>query len=351
METVEIDGGMLEAGGQVIRTSLALSALTGKPLLIRNIRSSRPKAGLRPQHLAAAKAIASMCSAELKNAAIGSSQIFFKPSAVSETNLGVNIGSAGSISLLLSQVLPVSLLKETKLRVIGGTNVPFSPPMEFLQKSLFPVLHRMGARLEANVSSLGYFPKGNGAVSFSSRPARLPLKPVSLLEFGELEFVRAFSHCASLPKRVAENQAIAAKHALADLNVEFEEKIACRDNAATVGSGITLFACTSTGAVLSGSALGSKGLPAEEVGKEAAKNLLKELNAGQACDSHLADQLIPFMALAGGKSEICSSCLTSHCVTNIAVVEKFLPVHFSVQGSQGEPARISVEGACFSRPK
>lgn len=345
---IEIDGGMLLGGGQILRTSLALSALTGNELHIKNIRSGRPKPGLRPQHLASAKTIASICNAELKEALLGSTELFFNPQNVSKTNLNVGIGTAGSISLLLSQILPVSLLEETRLHVSGGTNVPFSPPMEFLQRVLFPVLHKMGARPEASVSKLGYFPKGNGTVSFSSKPARLPLKPISLTEFGSLEFVRIFSHCASLPKRVAESQAIAARHALRILNTEFEEKIDCRENVETIGSGITLFAHTSSNVVLSGSALGRKGLPAEEVGKEAAKNLLKELNAGQACDSHLSDQLIPFMAFASGRSEVHATALTKHCVTNIAVVEKFLPVKFSVEGSLGVPAKISVEGNAFS---
>ncbi len=347
-ETVEIDGGMLEAGGQVLRTTLALSAISGKPVHIKNIRASRPKPGLRPQHLAAVKTIASICNAELYNATIGSAELFFAAKKISATNLNVNIGTAGSVSLLLSQILPVSLLQEIKLHVSGGTNVPFSPPMEFLRKVLFPQLHKMGARLEAHVNRFGYFPKGNGSVSFSSKPARLPLKPIAITNFGKLEFVRIFSHCASLPKSVALNQVIAAKQELRRLNTEVEERVECRENAATIGSGITVFARTNSGVILSGSALGAKGKPAEMVGKEAAKNLLNELRPRQPCDSHLADQLIPFMALAQGKSEIHCTKLTKHCVTNIAVVEKFLPAKFSVEGKVEEPAKISVEGIAFS---
>jgi RNA 3'-terminal phosphate cyclase (ATP) len=346
-QVIEIDGSQGEAGGQILRTSLALSALTGKALQIKNIRASRPKPGLRPQHLASVRTIAEICNAELKGASPDSKELSFSPKEISSTNLNVSIGTAGSISLLLQQAMPAALLKEIKLHVSGGTNVPFSPPFEFLQHALLPALRKMGARFEAKLSRRGYFPRGNGLASFSSKPAKLPLKPVSLTNFGKPEFIKLFSHCASLPRKVAENQASSARHALKQLNLEFEETIECRENASTIGSGITLLAFTSTGAVLSGSALGKKGLPAEQVGREAAEKLLKQLAPKKACDSHLADQLIQFMALAKGKSEIQATSLTRHCQTNIAVTEKFLPVKFEVQGSLGKPASISVEGASF----
>ncbi len=347
MEAIEIDGSLGEGGGQVLRTSLALSALLRKPVQISNIRGNRPKPGLRPQHLASVKAIASICNAELQGAEPGSTKLFFNPKKVSATNLNVNIGTAGSISLLLSQILPVSLLCDIKLHVTGGTNVPFSPPMEFLKEELFPTLHKMGAKFDAKLNRRGYFPKGNGLVSFSSKPASFPLKPVALSNLGRIRFVSLYSHCASLPRQVALNQAIAARHQLQSLKTEFDERIDCREKAETIGSGITLFARTSSGLVLSGSALGAKGKPAETVGREAAQSLLEELSAKKACDSHLADQLIPFMALAKGRSEIHAAKLAKHCITNIAIVEKFLPVKFSVEGKEGSHATISVEGIAF----
>jgi len=332
----------------VLRTTLALAALTKKKVHIENIRASRPKPGLRPQHLAAVRTIAEICCAETSGVEPGSAEIIFLPKKLSPTNFSVNIGTAGSISLLLSQVLPVSLLVETKLHVLGGTNVPFSPPLEFLQESLFPALHKPGARFEARLVRRGYFPKGNGAVIFSSKKARLPLKPINISNFGSLEFVKVYSHCVSLPGEVAKNQAAAAKHYLASLGAEFDELIECKPNSRALGSGISLFAHFSSGNILAGSALGKKKLPAEKVGLEAAKSLLKELAPKKACDSHLADQLIPFMALAKGESRVETTCLTEHCLTNIAVVEKFLPVKFEVVGQKNFPATISVKGIGFS---
>jgi len=347
-KVIEVDGRLLEGGGQILRTSLALSALTGKPLQIKNIRASRPKPGLRPQHLASVETIASISTAELRGAFLGSKELSFAPKQISSANLNVNIGTAGSISLLLQQALPAALPRAVKIHVSGGTNVPFSPPMEFLQYVLFPSLRKMRAKFEAKIVRRGYFPKGNGSASFSSKPAKLPLKPITLTNFGEIEFVKIFSHCASLPKKVAENQASSARHALQKLGLEFEGKPECMDRASTTGSGITLLAYSTTGAVLSGSALGKKELPAEHVGREAAEKLMRELTPQKPCDSYLADQLIPFMALAKGKSEIHTGFLTRHCQTNISIVEKFLPAKFEVRGRLGKPAEISVEGVSFS---
>ncbi|MBN2066980.1 MAG: RNA 3'-terminal phosphate cyclase [Candidatus Diapherotrites archaeon] len=347
-DAIEIDGSMMEGGGQTIRTALALSALARKPVKITKARASRPKPGLKPQHLAAAETLAEICSAGLRGAKPNSTELEFSPNEIKPANLNVRIGTAGSISLLLQQVLPVSLLQEIKLRIVGGTNVAWAPPVEFLQAALFPVLRKSGARLDLKVRKRGFFPKGQGVVHFSSKPAKLPLKPISLTELGGLESIEIVSSSASLPKDVSRNQAVAARHALQHLNLDFIEKIESSEHLATIGSAISVFARFSKGAVLSGSALGMKGKPAEQVGKEAAQALLAELEAKQPCDSHLADQLIPFMALAKGKSEIRATKLTQHCLTNIAVTEKFLPVKFSVRGSLGEPAEISVEGHAFS---
>ncbi len=344
---IEIDGSFGEGGGQIIRTSLALSALTGKPVNIKNIRAARSNPGLRPQHLASVRTLASICNAELLNAEPGSQILSFSPKAVCKADFKVNIGTAGSISLLISQILPVALLSETKLLVLGGTNVPFSPPIEFLKECLFPALKQMKGRFNTFVSKRGYYPKGGGAVSFSSKPAHLPLKAINLTEPVSIEFVKIFSHCYSLPKSVALNQVSSAKYELKNLNAHFEESIECKEDSETTGSGISIFAKLNNGLSLSGSALGSKAIPAEKVGKQAATMLLKQLSSKMPCDSFLADQLIPFMALAKGKSEIKTGFLSQHCLSNIAIVEKFLPVSFSVNGKEKGPASISVEGISF----
>jgi RNA 3'-phosphate cyclase len=346
-EFVEIDGSMGEGGGQLLRTALALSALTKKPVKISKIRAGRDMPGLKPQHLASIKTIAEICNAALDGAWPRSMAIKFSPREIKRVSFSVNIATAGAVSLLLQQVLPVAMLQPVKLRVEGGTNVAFSPPMEFLRQALFPALRKMGARFEAQVTKKGFFPKGRGIVSFSSRKAKLPLQPATITGLGELEFIEVFSGSASLPPSVSRNQAIGAKHALKHLGVEFTEFVESAENSSSIGSSASVFAHYSSGAVLCGSALGAKGKPADQVGREAGQSLLAEISSGQPCDSHLSDQLIPFMALAKGKSEIRCTRLTQHCLTNIDIVRRFLPVQFNVEGSLGAPAKISVDGAAF----
>ncbi len=343
-EFVEIDA---RAGGQVFRTAIGLSALLQKPVHLSNIRANRPNPGLQAQHLTALQTVAKLCNAELNGAKKKSTELFFLPHNVVGGAFAANIGTAGSSPLVLQSAVFPALLKETHLRIIGGTNVPFSPPIEFLQESLFPQLKKTGCAFEATINSRGFFPKGNGTVSFSGKPAKLPLKPVNLTELGSLEFIKIFSCSASLPKEVAFNQSRAAKKELEKLNVDFVEAIDCKEKSDSVGSSISLFAHFSSGIVVSASALGAKGKPAQSVGKEAAEKLLKELSFQKPVDCHLSDQLVPFMALAEGYSTIECTQLTPHALNNIMVCEKLLDCKFEAKGNLNEPAEIFVQGIGF----
>jgi RNA 3'-terminal phosphate cyclase (ATP) len=345
-EAVEIDGSQGEGGGEVLRTSFALAALLQKKVSITGVRAGREKPGLKPQHLTALQTLASISGAGLRGASKGSTAVSFFPSKINDTKLAVNIGTAGSISLLLQQLLPVALKAELNLRVIGGTNVEWSPPVEFLQHLLFPLLKGMGARFGLSVSKRGYYPRGKGIANFSSRRARLPLKPVCLTEFREPESVMLFSHCSDLPEEVSTVQAASAKRVIRGKfpGIAFSEHIEFRQPSDTIGSGVTLIAVDSGGNRLSASALGRRGKPAGTVGKEAAERLLREISAGKAVDSHAADQLVPFMALAKGYSTIQCSRLTQHSLANIAVCEQLLGVRFDVKGSLGQASEIFVEG-------
>jgi RNA 3'-terminal phosphate cyclase len=204
----------------------------------------------------------------------------------------------------------------------------------------------MGFRAGVNVGKRGFFPKGGGVVSFSSRRARLPLKPVNKTDLAPLDFIEIFSSSASLPTSVSRDQVAGARHALRHLNAPFEEFVESAEQSSSIGSSVSVFAHFGS-SVLSGSALGARGKPAEKVGKEAAQALLGEIQPKAPCGSHLADQLLPFMALAKGKSEIFCSRITPHCLANIAVIERFLPVKFIADSPLESPGRISVDGAAF----
>lgn len=347
MKTLTIDCSQGEGGGQILRTALSLAAIERKPVQLENIRAKRPKKGLMAQHLTAVQTLKQICNAETKGDKLFSEKLYFKPGKISGGQFTTNIGTAGSITLLLQTILPCCLFAHEKisLRCVGGTDVAWSPPAEFIQEVLFPVLNAVGASFSSDLIKRGYYPRGQGIIVFESKPAKLPLKPVNLTEKGKLKFVKLFSHCASLPKEVALNQAKAAKQKLAKElgEIEFEEKIECQEKTNTIGSGIDLVAVYEK-ARLHGSALGKRGKPAFAVGQEAVENLNKELKPGKACDSNLADQLIPFMALAAGESIIETTRLSSHCLTNINVTEQMLNVKFKVESEHNQPARISVQG-------
>ena len=350
-EFIELNGDYGSGGGQILRTALGLSTLLQKPFSIDKIRYNRPVPGLQAQHLTALTTLRQICNAQIEGARLLSQEVKFSPQAPRAAQLHVNIGTAGSVTLLLQSIILPALLHEIRLRIVGGTDVAWAPSVNYMQNVLLPALAKMNAKFDLELNARGYFPKGLGSASFSSKPAKLPLKPLSLANFGNLERIRIISHCANLPKEVALNQLKSAKKSITDAlgNLDLEEKVECREKSETTGSGIDLFAYFSSGAVLGANALGEKGKPAEKVGREAAEKLLKELSAKKPCDSHLADQLIPFMALAQGYSTIETTALTEHTQTNIFVVEKFLDVKFEVSGNLHEPAEISVMGAGFKQ--
>lgn len=335
------------AGGQVFRTAIGLSALLQEPVRIEHIRANRPNPGLQAQHVTTLKALQQLCNARVLGDRIGGRSVSFFPQKPVNSQLVCGIGTAGSTGLLLQSAFFPSLACENHLRVSGGTNVPFAPPIEFLQFVLLPELKKIGCKFELLLNAHGFFPKGNGSVSFSSKPAKLPLKPLYLAELGELEEIGLFSACASLPKEVAERQARSAKKRLSELNVDVAENLNVMEKSVSIGSSLVLLAKFSSGRILSSTALGKKGLAAEEIGKTAAQQLLKQIQTGKAVDAHLADQLIPFLALAKGKSTLGVSEIDGHLLENIKVCEQLLPVHFEVSGKLGESGEIFVDGCAF----
>ncbi|MBU1120689.1 RNA 3'-terminal phosphate cyclase [Candidatus Micrarchaeota archaeon] len=341
---IEVDG---RAGGQVLRTSIALSAVTQTPVTVFNIRANRPNPGLQPQHLTGIQTLAKLCNANLKNAKLESKKIIFYPKKMCGGNYSVNIGTAGSISLLLQTVMIPSLFSANpvNLKLFGGTDVKWSPPYDYLNRVLHPAISKMGVKFSLDLKKRGYYPKGNGFVTFSSNKSKLPLKPLYLVEQSPLQFIKLISHSVNLPKEVILNQLSSARKILLEkIQVDFEELIEFKDTGETNGSGITVIGVFSDGTRIGASALGEKGKPAEKIGREAAENFLKELNSGKPIDKFLADQLIPFMAIAEGHSTIECSEITQHIITNISVVEKFLEVKFDLKGKIGESGEIHVKG-------
>lgn len=325
---ISINGSEGEGGGQVLRTSIALSAVTQKPVRIFNIRAKRSNPGLRPQHLNAIKALADLCDAELKHVAVNSIEIEFIPHKIKSGKLNIDIGTAGSITLVLQALMIPAIFAEdiVKIQIRGGTDVRWSPPIDYLRFVTLPILQKFGYKAEIELLQRGYYPSGGGRVDMKIYPTDR-LRVINLKERGNIISVKGISHAHSdLEKtRVARRQARSARPLIYNRlsNLGFSQDIEIRQEytkALSYGSGLTLWVETEN-SILGSDSLGEKGKRAEDVGREAAIDLIKEIDSNATLDKYMADQIIPYLALAGG-SALCSE-ITEHARTNAAIVNKF----------------------------
>ncbi|MHA2142119.1 MAG: RNA 3'-terminal phosphate cyclase, partial [Candidatus Thorarchaeota archaeon] len=303
---IEIDGAFGEGGGQILRTTIALSALTMQPVSIYNIRAGRPKPGLKRQHLAGLEVLAQLVSADVRGLEVGSKLVEFTPRERKGGQFGYDVGTAGSISLILQAALPTAVLspEPVRFRLTGGTDVSWSPTIDYMREVFVHTLHTMGPVVEISVGRRGHFPRGGGKVTCTVTPVE-SIVPIEREMFGEIKEVRGVSHCVRLPPHVAERQAKSAQEKLmengiTDVLIETESYTKNEDRHLGAGSGIVIWVESGSGTRLGADNLGARGKPAEEVGFECAEQLLKEISTGMAVDSHLCDMLIPYMALADG---------------------------------------------------
>lgn len=337
---IEIDGSKGEAGGQIVRTVLGLSVLLGKAFRVTHIRQGRPQPGLKAQHLQCIEALKKLCVCDVQGATLGSEEITFIPGKFLPKNIEIDIGTAGSITLLLQSLLLPCLFSKKKitLKIVGGTDVAWAMPIDYFIEVVIPQLQRF-CFLDVKLMKRGYYPKGGGSVEISFKPKQSldQLQPFSLTERGELLYIKGVSHASKSlqEKQVAERQREAALMRLKHLNVPVTINMEYTDTL-SLGSGITLWAIFSLKDEidnahplrLGADALGEKNIPAEDVGAQAAEQLLKEISSGTPVDKHLADNLIPLLGLVGGSIRI--SEITPHTLTNISVVEQFLDVKFEI---------------------
>jgi RNA 3'-terminal phosphate cyclase (GTP) len=338
---IELDGTFGEGGGQIARTALALSMITQQPFHVVNIRAGRDKPGLKMQHLNCITALQKVSDSKAQGAELGSTELTFTPAPLKGKSLSVDIETAGSITLFLQAVLlPFAVSRQMKIEVIGGTDVAWSIPVDYFANVLVPQLRRW-ADIDVKVEKRGYYPAGNGKVVVRVKPKE-GKKPFEILEQHNLIHIKGISHASKDLEgaRVAERQANAAKQALAKFNCPVTIRTEYSD-ALSTGSGITLWAVfskkkddieVSEPIIIGADELGEKGKPAEEIGKGAAQKLTEAIESKAPVDAHLADNLIPWMALFA-PSKIKVQKITKHTETNIYVVEKFLPVKFRIEGS------------------
>jgi len=332
---IEIDGSEKGGSGTILRSSVALSAIIGQSLHIFNIRQNRPQPGLKPQHLEAVLTAAKLCNAEIEGAKTDSHELWFKPKKVKGGRIEAEIGTAGSIPMLLMTVLPICAYAENTVDLHvskGGTDVANSPTINYMRFVLLPRLKHMGLDAVLTIHKYGYYPKGNGEVTLNVEPCK-SLKPLRLERFGNVEAVKGISICTFLAERkVAERQAEAANDYLREKGFKANiQVINDKSNPLQKGSSLVLWAETDTDAILGGDAIGELRKTSEAVGKEAAEKFFAEISAEPTVDVHLADLLIPYVALAQGKSTYLTRVLSKHLQANIWVAENILNAKFKTE--------------------
>jgi RNA 3'-phosphate cyclase len=338
---IEIDGSYGEGGGQILRTALALSAILRKPFTIHHVRSKRKNPGLQAQHLEAVKAIAQITEAQTGGVQFGSQKITFIPHKILPGDYQFEVKTAGSVSLLLQAVfLPLCFANEkSNLTLVGGTHVPWSPPFHYLSEVLLPTLESTGVSAGASIEKWGFYPKGEGKIQLEINPVH-EFKAISLVERGLLKKIRGISAISNLPKHVAERQKEQAlKRIQRELKIDAE--ITLLYDVPSTGIGSFLFLVAEYEKALAGfSSLGARGKPAEKVADEAVESLKNYFNNEGCIDPHLADQIVPFVALAKGNSSFTTTGITEHLLTNLWVVQHFLDTTILRAGERGEKGKV-----------
>lgn len=325
MQMIEIDGSYGEGGGQILRSAVAVSAITGRAVRIVNIRKNRPRPGLSIQHIKSIELVSRMAGATTEGLSPGSTEITFTPSKVSGGKYFLDIGTAGSISLVLQSVTPVAAFAPSpvSIEVVGGTDVRWSPTIDYFKYVTMPALSMFGFRGSLELLSRGYFPVGGGRVVIDIEPSDLRGAILDDHKDGPVKGVSASSH---LPPHVSRRQGDAARKYLKEAGIEVGDIVADVRNDLSTGSSITLYS-----GYHGGSALGERGLPAEKVGTEAAINIANCIESGAAVDPFLCDQLVTFMALSKGPSHVTTSSVTSHAATNMWIMEKMTGRRFTIE--------------------
>lgn len=336
---ITIDGSQGEGGGQILRSALALSLVTGRPFTITKIRAGRRQPGLLRQHLTALQAATAVGRAEVRGATLGSSSVTFAPGAVQPGDYHFAVGTAGSATLVLQTVLPPLLCAagSSTLRLEGGTHNPFAPPFDFLAQTFLPLVERMGPRVAATLVRPGFYPAGGGELLVSITPAAR-LQPFDLLERGAHLHTTATAKIARLPRHIAERElgVIARRLGLP------AERLIIQEGADSRGPGnavVIAAAFSNVTEVFTG--FGQRGVPAEAVADQALDQVCRYLGHDAPAAEYLTDQLLIPLALAG-RGAFRTAGLAPHAQTNIAVIEAFLELRFKVarQAAGGVVVRL-----------
>jgi RNA 3'-phosphate cyclase len=342
---IQIDGSLGEGGGQVLRSSLTLSILTGKELRMTNIRARRSRPGLGHQHLNAVQAAAAVSKAHVEGARLGSQTLVFQPNEIRSGRYNFDIGTAGSTSLVLQTIfLPLSRAgSASTVTITGGTHVPWSPSFHYLELHWMEFMRRCGFEALLELDKVGFYPRGGGKIQATLRPVD-PVSHLQIRERGELKRIQGISMVSNLNWEIASRQKRQARRRISEWGSDFERLVKIKNlQAPSPGKGTMLLLlaefehgqCCYFG-------LGEKGKPAERVADEAVDALQAFLQSGAAVDQYLADQLLLPLALAEQPSELHTSQISHHLVTNAEVLRAFMEVKIEIHGEISQPGWIRI---------
>jgi len=352
----QIDGGHKSGSGTIVRDAISFSVLTNENLHISNIRTKREQPGLRSQHLSGVEACRQICNGRIEGAEIGSKEVKFWPGEkLYGGDFYFDIGTAGSTALLTLTLLPIAIFceKPAIFHITGGLFQDFAPSAYYLNHVLFPVLYQMGTNAELTIVRPGYYPKGHGLITVKTKPMKRPLRPVTFLEQGRISKINGWALSSMLESRkVSDRMAESCQMILTANGYNPAIKVAydAKENPAfskaslQAGASLVIWAKTSSGCLLGSDMAGALKRSAEVIGKLVAKNLLDDIHTGATVDRYLADQLIPFCALADGISEYLIPRVTQHVETRLWLVEEILGAKTRIENN-----RVTIEGIGYKR--
>ena len=338
---VSIDGSIGEGGGQVLRVAVALAAIMDTALKVTNIRAGRENQGLRPSHVAAVKAVAGLCNAELEGVEVGSTEMRFRPNGLTGGRQTIDVGTAGSIALVLQAVLPpaISSGERVDLQINGGTDVTNAPTIMYVKEVLVPVLRGLGANVTLEVERRGFYPQGGGRATLVVEPGS-SVKPAAPTGGQPKALIRGEIAVSGIGQDVTDRLKRSMLRKLQGMSVGTIDV----DLVESSGEGISasLWAPRRMGAV-GACDVGRRGYPAEELGNSVAGSIARALRADADVDEHLLDQLLIYCLMATGRSSFTFETMTSHAKTVLMVAEEFTNFSREVQ-NDGRRKRMVVDG-------
>ena len=328
---IEVDGAHGEGGGQLLRMAVALSALTDTPVRVVRIRAGRPTPGLAAQHVTAVDAVTRLCGGEATGLVVGSSTIEFRPGRLAPGRFSFDVGTAGSVTLILQALLPVAAAAggPVRVRLVGGTDVRWSPPIDYFGRVFLPLVRRLGARVDMEILRRGYYPRGGGIVEVAIEPTR-SWSSFAVSEGGDIQRVRGIAHASNLPEDVPRRMKHAALRRLHGIpDVKVEERVYRGEEAIGQGGALVLWAEAET-RLLGSDSLAERGKPSEKIGEETAASLRAEMEAAATLDVHASDQLLVYLARGDSPSRFRVQAVSGHLETMMWLIPQFLSCRFAV---------------------